>query len=55
MNMTPELQVALLQLVARVGIDAAVAIMEGIKNATTVDEAIDALKKQLSYKTLTNQ
>jgi len=42
--MTPE-QFLWLSLVAKVGIPAAISILDGIKNAKTVDEAITALQK----------
>ena len=35
-NMTPELQVAVVQLVAKVGITAATTLLEGIKAARTI-------------------
>lgn len=43
-NMTPELQVAVVQLVAKVGITAATTLLEGLKAAKTIDDAIAALK-----------
>jgi len=42
--MSTELTVALINLVSRVGIDAAIAIVDGVKNAKTIDDAIAALK-----------
>lgn len=42
--MTPE-QFLWLSLVAKVGIPAALNILDGIKNAKTIDEAITALQK----------
>jgi hypothetical protein len=42
--MTPALQLAIYQMIASIGIDATVAIMNGIKNATTIDDAIAALQ-----------
>ena len=42
--MTPD-QFLWLSLVAKVGIPAAISILDGIKNAKTVDEAITALQK----------
>jgi len=38
-------QIALINLVTKVGIDSAIAIMDGIKNAKTIDDAINALKE----------
>ena len=43
-EMDPMLQVAIINLIARVGIDATIAIMDGIKNAKTIDDAITALR-----------
>lgn len=44
-TMDPILQVAIINLIARVGIDATIAIMDGIKNAKTIDDAIEALQR----------
>lgn len=41
--MSPDLLVAIINLIARVGIDAAIYIMDGLKSANTIDEAIAAL------------
>jgi hypothetical protein len=38
-------KVALINLVANVGLDAAISIADGIKNAKTIDDAINALKE----------
>jgi hypothetical protein len=40
--MSPELQIAVFNLIAKVGLDSAVAIMQGMKNAATIDDAIKA-------------
>ena len=37
-------KVALINLVANVGLDAAISIADGIKNAKTIDDAIESLK-----------
>lgn len=42
--MSEALQIAIFNLVTRVGIDAAVAILSGMKNASTIDDAIKALQ-----------
>lgn len=42
--MNKDMQEALILLVAKVGIQAAIDILEGIGKATTIDEAITALK-----------
>lgn len=42
--MTPE-QFIWLSLVAKIGIPAAISVLDGIKNAKTIDEAITALQK----------
>ena len=42
--MSPELQIAVFNMIAKVGLDSAVAIMQGMKNATTIDDAIKALQ-----------
>ena len=42
--MSPELQIAVFNLIAKVGLDSAVAIMQGMKNAATIDDAIKALQ-----------
>lgn len=41
--MTPE-QLALVNLITTVGLDTAIAVLDGIKNAKTADEAIEALR-----------
>lgn len=41
--MNPE-QLAIIQLVATVGLDAAASILKGMKNASTIDDAIKALE-----------
>lgn len=42
--MTPELQVAIFNMVVSIGIDATLAILNGMKNASTIDDAILALQ-----------
>ena len=42
--MSPELQIAVFNMIAKVGLDSAVAIMQGMKNAATIDDAIKALQ-----------
>ena len=42
--MTPELQLAIIQLVTTVGLDTATAIVKGMKAASTIDDAIAALE-----------
>jgi hypothetical protein len=37
-------KVALINLVANLGLDAAISIADGIKNAKSIDDAIEALK-----------
>ncbi len=41
--MNEALQVAIFNMVASIGIDATVAVLKGMKNATTIDDAIAAL------------
>lgn len=43
--MTPELQIALINLIARVGVDAAIAIASNIMTAPTYEDAIKAIKE----------
>lgn len=40
--MSPELQIAVFNLIAKVGIDSAIVIMQSMKNAATIDDAIKA-------------
>lgn len=42
--MTPDLIAALISLVAKVGFQAAISLMENLKSAKTIDDAIVALK-----------
>lgn len=44
-------QFLILQLVAKVGTNAAISILEGMKNAKTIDDAINALREsqKLTY------
>ena len=43
--MSNEMIIALAGLISRVGLDAAIIIMESLKKSTTIDEAIVALKE----------
>lgn len=47
--MTPELQIAVFNLIAKVGLDTAVIIMQNVKNAATIDDAIKALQDAQKY------
>lgn len=47
-ELTPELQLVVLNMVAKVGIEATAAILRGMKNASTIDDAIAALDKASS-------
>lgn len=42
--MNEQMQAAIIALVAKVGLNVAIAILENISKATTIDEAIAALK-----------
>jgi hypothetical protein len=42
--MSPALLIALIEFATKFGIDAAIAIADGFKNAKTIDDAIAALK-----------
>lgn len=42
--MNPSLLIAIINLVSKVGLDAAAYILDGLKNAKTIDEAIAALE-----------
>lgn len=42
--MSEALQLAIIRLIAKVGIDAALAIVEGLKSSATLEDAIAALK-----------
>lgn len=46
--MNPQLLIAIINLVTKVGIDAAIAIIDGLKNAATIDDAIAALNASKS-------
>jgi len=39
-----ELQLSIIQLVTNIGLDAATSILKGMKNASTIDDAIKALE-----------
>lgn len=43
MKMSPEMMIAIFNLISNVGLPLAVSIMDDIKNAKTVDDAISAL------------
>lgn len=43
--MNPAILVALINLIGKVGIDAAIYILDGLKNAKTIEEAIAALEE----------
>lgn len=43
--MSEQMIIMIGNLVAKVGLDAAISIIDGIKNAKTIDDAIAALKK----------
>lgn len=42
--MNPDLIIAIINLVTKVGFDAAIAVIDGLKNAATLDDAIAALQ-----------
>ncbi len=42
--MSEALQIAIFNMVASIGIDATAAILRGMKNATTLDDAVKALE-----------
>jgi hypothetical protein len=42
--MNPSLQIAIFNMVANVGIEATVAILNGMKNASSIEDAIKALQ-----------
>ena len=42
--MNPEMQALIISLVVKVGFNAAIALLENLKNAKTIDDAIAALK-----------
>ena len=43
--MSETLLIAILNLTAKIGIDGTIAVIQGIKNAKTIDDAIAALEK----------
>lgn len=46
--MSPDLIIAIINLVTKVGFDAAIALVNGLKNAATIDDAIAALEASKS-------
>lgn len=46
--MSPDLIIAIINLVTKVGFDAAIALVNGLKNAATIDDAIAALETSKS-------
>lgn len=42
--MNPDLIIAIINLVTKVGFDAAIAVIDGLKNAATLEDAIAALQ-----------
>lgn len=53
--MSEALQIALINLIAKVGVEAALEILTNINKASSIDDAIAALSNLKSYKVLKNE